>query len=130
MAVGLSPAVCASLLDALFNQTNYTAPTALWMQLHTGDPGAAGTSNVATETDRVDVTTLFSNSSGNSCTNSGDITWTGVAASEDFTHWSIHSASTAGSFYQSGLVTANAVTINDNFTIPAGDFDHSFSAAA
>jgi hypothetical protein len=130
MAVGLASATAASLLDALLNQTNYTAPTALHMQLHVGDPGAAGTSNVATETDRINVTALFSAASGGTCTNSGDITWTAVAGSEDYTHWSIFSASSAGTFYVSGTMTANAVVAGDNFTIPAGDLDFTLSTAA
>ena len=38
MTVGLAAATANSLLDALFNATNYTAPTAIWMKLHVGDP--------------------------------------------------------------------------------------------
>lgn len=130
MAVGLASAVAASILDALFNQANYTAPTALHIQLHTGDPGAAGTSNVATETDRQDITSSFSAASGGTVTNDVAITWTNVAGSEDFTHYSVWSASSAGTFYWSGTITANAVTAGDTFTIPVGDLDGSLSTAA
>ena len=130
MAVGLASATAQSLLNALFNQANYTAPTALHIQLHTGDPGAAGTANVATETDRQDITSSFSTASGGTVTNDVAITWTNVAGSEDFTHYSVWSASTAGTFYWSGTITANAVTAGDTFTIPVGDLDGSLSTAA
>jgi len=130
MSVGLSAATANSLLNAIYNQTNYTAPTAIWLQLHVGDPGPAGTSNVATETTRKDITSSFSAASGGAVTNDVAITWTGVSGTEDFTHWSLWSASSAGTFYQSGTVTANAVTAGDTFTIPVGDFDVSLSTAA
>lgn len=130
MATGLASATSAALLDALFNQTNYTAPTALWLQLHVGDPGAAGTANVATENTRKDITSSFSSASGGAVTNDVAITWTGVSGTEDYTHWSMWSASSAGTFYISGTITANAVTTGDTFTIPAGDLDVTLSTAA
>lgn len=130
MATGLASATSAALLDALFNQTNYTAPTALWLQLHVGDPGAAGTANVATENTRKDITSAFAAASGGTVTTNAAVTWTGVSGTEDYTHWSMWSASSAGTFYISGTITANAVTTGDTFTIPAGDLDVTLSTAA
>ncbi len=130
MAVGLASATSAALLDALVNQANYTAPTALWIQLHTGDPGAAGTSNVATETTRKDVTSAFAAASGGSVSSDTAVTWTGVAGSEDFTHYSIHSASSGGTFYWSGTITANPVTAGDTFTLGIGDIDLTITTAS
>jgi hypothetical protein len=130
MAVGLASATAQSLLNALFNATNYTAPTALHIQLHVGDPGSAGTANVATETDRQDITSSFSTASGGTVTNDVAISWTTVAGSEDYTHYSVWSASTNGTFYWSGVITANAVTAGDTFTIPVGDLDGTMSVAA
>lgn len=130
MAVGLASATSAALLDALTNQANYTAPTALWIQLHTGDPGAAGTSNVATESTRKDVTAAFAAASGGTVTTNTAVTWTNVAGSEDFTHYSIWSASSAGTFYWSGTITANPVTAGDTFTLGSGDIDLTISTAS
>lgn len=130
MAVGLASATAAALLDALFNQTNYTAPTAIWMKLHTGDPGAAGTSNAATETTRKDVTAVFAAASGGTVTSNVAVTWTAVAGTEDYTHYSIWSASSAGTFYWSGTITANSVTAGDTFTLASGDIDATLSTAA
>jgi len=52
MATGFAAAVAASILNGLCRATNWTAPTEFWVKLHTGDPGAAGTSNAAGETTR------------------------------------------------------------------------------
>jgi len=130
MAVGLASAVSAALLDALANQANYTAPTALWIQLHVGDPGAAGTANVATESTRKDVTSSFSAATGGAVTNDVAVTWTNVAGTEDFTHWSVWSASSSGTFYWSGTITANPVVAGDTFTLPVGDIDLTLTTAS
>lgn len=130
MTVGLASATAASLLDALFNQTNYTAPTAIWIKLHVGDPGSAGTSNAATETTRKDVTAVFAAASGGTVTSNVAVTWTSVAGSEDYTHYSIWTLVAAGTFLWSGTITANPVTAGDTFTLAVGDIDASISTAA
>lgn len=130
MAVGLAPSFAEDILDAIGNQTNLTAPTALYAQLHTGDPGAAGTSNVATETTRQEITSSFSAASGGALTTDTAITWTNVAGTEDYTHYSVWSAASNGTFYWSGTITANSVTAGDNFTIAIGDLDFTLTVAA
>ncbi len=130
MAEGLASATAQSLLNALFNQTNYTAPTAIWMQLHTGAPGSAGTSNVAGNTTRKDVTAVFSTASGGTVTNDVAVTWTSVSTSEDYTHYGIFTASSAGTFLWSGTITANPVTAGDTFTLAIGDIDASITTAS
>lgn len=130
MAVGPSSAVAAAILNAYFNATNITAPTAIWIQLHTGDPGASGTSNIATETTRKDITSVFSAASGGTVTSDTLVSWTNVAGSEDYTHFSIHSASSNGTFYWSGTITANAVTAGDTFNLAVGDIDIALSPVA
>ena len=114
MAVGLSTTAANALLTSLAG--SYT-----WVQLHTADPGANGTTAVAVETDRVQVT--WSAPSNGAMSNSAQLQWTAVAGSEDYTHFSVWTASSAGTFGFSGTVTANAVTTGDTFTIPAGDLD-------
>lgn len=44
-----------AMLDAWAGRAAYTQ-TDVWVKLHTGDPGAAGTSNAATNTARQQVT--------------------------------------------------------------------------
>ena len=130
MAVGLAPAFAEDILDAIGNQTNLTAPTALYIQLHTDDPGVVFKGTAATETTRKDITSSFSAASGGALTTDTAITWTNVAGTEDFTHYSVWSASSSGTFYWSGTITANAVTAGDTFTIAIGDLDFTLTVAA
>ena len=131
MPVGLAAAVANAWLNALVRAANYTAPTAVYAQLHTGDPGASGTSNVATETTRQDITSAFDDAaSGGEIENNEAVTWTNVAATEDYTHISLWSASSDGTFYASGTITANSVTAGDNFTLPVGDIDLTLTVAS
>jgi hypothetical protein len=130
MAVGMAPATANAVLNAYYNATNITAPTAIWFQLHVGDPGAAGTANVATETTRKDVTAVFAAASGGAVTSDTLVSWTNVAGSEDYTHWSLWTASSGGTFLWSGTMTANAVTAGDTFNLAVGDIDISLTVAA
>jgi len=102
--------------------------TYTWAQLHVGDPGANGTANVAVETDRVQVT--WGSSAGGLVSNTAQVQWTNVAGTEDYTHISLWTASSAGTFGFSGTVTANAVVTGDTFTIPVGDLDVSVTLAS
>lgn len=126
----MSEATANAVLNAYWNQTNITAPTAIWLQLHVGDPGANGTANVATETTRKDVTAVFAAASAGAVTSDTAVTWTSVAGTEDFTHWTLWSASSAGTFYWSGTITANPVVIGDTFTFNIGDLDVSITTVA
>lgn len=122
MATGLKATVANSLLDALFRATNYTAPTEIWIKLHTGDPGAAGTSNAAGETTRKQAS--FAAASSGAITTNADLTWTNVSNTETVSHWSAWDASTAGNFICSDdLASAKALTAGDTFTIASGDLD-------
>lgn len=118
---GLSDYAEPKILDVLFNNTAFGAVANVYMKLHTGDPGDAGTSNAATETTRKEVT--FAAASGGTIANDAAITWTNVAATEDYTHFSLWDNSTAGNCLFTGTITANAVTAGDTFTIASGDLD-------
>lgn len=133
MALGLSSTQANAVLDAYFNQTNLTAPTAIWMKLHVGAPGAAGTSNAATETTRKDVTAVFPAASSGTVTSNVAVTWTSVAVSgstETYTHFSIWTLVTAGTFLWSGTVSANPVAAGDTFTLASGAATASLSTAS
>lgn len=97
-----------------------------WLQLHTGEPGAAGTSNVATEADRVQVTwgsvTLAVDSKSVEIAFTADAEWLAVAGSEDYQYVSGRSASTAGTVGWTGEITADAVVVGNDFRIPAGAY--------
>lgn len=97
-----------------------------WLQLHTGEPGAAGTANVATEADRVQATwgsvTLAVDGKSVEIAFTNDPEWLAVAASEDYGYVSGRSASTAGTVGWTGELTADAVVAGNNFKIPAGAY--------
>ena len=129
MAAGISSAQANSILDAYARAQTYTAPTAFWIKLHTGDPGVAGAGNAATNATRQQGT--FSAASGGSITTSADLTWTSVSTTETYSYVSFWSSSASGTFLGSDdLTTARAVTAGDNFTITAGQLTLSLTPVA
>jgi hypothetical protein len=127
MAIGLSAYLANALLNTFCNATSFSVATP-YMKLHIGDPGSAGTSNPAVNTTRKSVS--FAAAASGAIANDAQISWTSVAATEDYTHWSLWDASSAGNFLQSGTITANAVTIGDTFNINTGDLDITTSVAS
>jgi hypothetical protein len=121
MAVGHSVTAANSQLDTLVGTYD-------WIQLHDGDPGSAGTANVATEDTRLEVT--WGSASGGAVTTTADLEWTDVPAAEDFTNFSVWTAETDGTFGFSGTITSNEVGIGDDFVIATGDLDVSYNLAA
>ena len=99
-------------------QANIALDTALagttWIQLHTGSPGAAGTSNVASNSTRKS-TTMASASAGDKATNAS-ISWTSVPTTETYTFFTVWTASSAGTFLYSGSITGGAVTAGNDFS--------------
>lgn len=97
--------------------------TYVWAKFHTGDPGANGTANAATNTTRVEIDWDTPDSSEPgvvTMTHTDALAWVTVPASEDYTHVTIWDDATAGVFGGSGLITADAVGVGSNFTLPAG----------
>lgn len=102
------------LLESLRNVPATVAN--VYVKLHTGDPGEAGTSNAATETTRKSIS--FSAASGGSMASSATVEWTNVGYSETYTHWSLWDNSTAGNCLWSGSLSSSAaVTAGDTFQI-------------
>lgn len=129
MAVGLAAATANAILDALCRSVTWTEPAAVHIKLHVGDPGAAGTSNAAVETDRV-LATFASPASGGAISNTATLTWTAVAGAEDYTHYSAWDAGSGGNFVWSGLITADAVLVGNDFVVPVGGLSVSLTVAS
>lgn len=129
MAEGFAAATANSILNSIFRNAAWTPPAATYVQLHVGAPGAAGTSNVASNTTR-QLGTFGTNASAGSIANTAAITWTSVPTSEDYTHFTVWSASTAGSFQCSGTITANPVVTGDTLTFAIGAFTASVPVAS
>lgn len=105
-----------AILDTLRNQP--LAFAAVYVKLHTGDPGEDGIANAATEATRQAVT--FSAASGGSISANSQPSWTNVAAQETYTHFSLWDAETDGNCIGSGALNAPAaVEAGDNFTLTA-----------
>jgi hypothetical protein len=129
MTVGLSATVLNAWLDGLGNASNWTAPTVFYVKLHTGDPGAAGTSNAAGNTTRQQAS--FAAASGGAITTDAALTWTNVSTSETYSHVSFWDHVSAGNFLGSDdLATPRAVVAGDNFTIATGDLDLAITPVA
>ena len=90
--------------------------TSAYLQLHTGDPGEDGTSNVASETTRQAVS--FAAASGGSMASSATVEWTNVSTTETYSHWSLWDASSSGNHLWYGALASNAsVVAGDTFQI-------------
>lgn len=108
MTVGIAAGTANSQLDSELNST--------YVQLHTGDPGASGTANVASTT-RQAVT--FAAASAGSKALSSSSSWTNWAdGSVTITHISVWTADSAGTFRRSAALTASQPIVNGNtFTL-------------
>lgn len=103
MTVGQSTTHAHAILNVL-RGTTYTAVTP-YVAWHTGDPGSAGTANASATTTRMAMT-LGAPSAGSAVSSS--MSWTSwVPAAETLTHFSIWTASTSGTFLQSGALSAS-----------------------
>lgn len=111
MARGFGTPGANTALDAL-------AAAYPWAGLHVGDPGAAGTSNTATETTRKQVT--WGAAAAGVVANSAAFSWTNIAGSQDATDVTYKSASSAGNFGCSGTITANSYVAGDTVTVAIG----------
>jgi hypothetical protein len=115
MTVGLAPATAAAILN-IYRATNITAPAAIYMKLHIGDPGAAGTANSSAVTTRNAIT--WNAPSGGSMTLLA-VSGYSMTTAETITHVSFWDSATVGTFWQSAALTASQAVINGstlNFT--------------
>jgi hypothetical protein len=115
-----SDLVANSWLDALCRNTSYSE-AAVWVKLHLGDPGAAGTANPAAETTR-EQATFGAAATSRAIANTAAVEWLAVSTTEIYTHVSLWDASSGGNFLGSDdLSSSAAVTSGQDFDIPAGD---------
>lgn len=104
------------ILDHTTGRASWTAPSTVYVKLHTGDPGEDGTGNAATETTRKSVS--WSAASSGSIASSATLEWTNVSTTETYSHWSLWDNSTAGNCLWSGALSSSAaVTAGDTFQI-------------
>lgn len=125
MATGLSTVNLAhawlSSMRGAGNGVTFTAPSALYAQAHTADPGASGTTAVSTGVATRQVMG-FGAPSGGSMALSTSPSWTATGA-DTITHVSVFSASSAGTFYASApLTVSKTVASADTLTLSSFAF--------
>ena len=111
MTVGLSAANTANKLLETIGRTGTTFTAGvLYVKLHTGDPGSAGTANASAVTTRY-AATFSAASAGSMALTSMGGTYA-MTGTETISHISLHDASTAGNFLWSVALTASKSVIN------------------
>jgi hypothetical protein len=104
------------ILEHTTGKTAWTIPSNVYVKLHTGDAGEAGTTNAATETTR--KVAAWATAASGSIATSATLEWTNVAATETYSHWSLWDASTGGNCLWTGALSSSAaVTAGDTFQI-------------
>lgn len=114
--MGFKTTVRNAWLDAIFNQTNYTAPSNVYVSLHTGDPGDTGANEVSGGSyARADGTSSFPAASSGSCANNVAITFPTASGSwGTVSHVGLWDASSTGNWLGGGSLSASK-------TIASGD---------
>lgn len=112
MAVGLSSTTMDNILNT-FRGTTYTAPAGVFVQVHVGDPGAAGTANPSAVTSRQSATFAAPTTDGTGrAINLSNTPTFSMTATETISHISLWSATSAGTFLQSAALTSSVPVIN------------------
>jgi hypothetical protein len=120
MAVGLSAVNTANawlnVLRGGGNGVTFTAPATVYVEAHTADPGASGTTAVSTGCATRQALT-FAAASGGVMSLSASPSWT-ATGTDTITHIALFSASSAGTFYGSAaLTTSKTVASGDTLTL-------------
>jgi hypothetical protein len=105
----MSDGFSTTLANALLNVLEGTAPTTyttIWCQIHTADPGTAGTTSVSAGSSTRSSFTFGAASAG-VVTMSGTPSFTNGGTSETITDISVWSASTSGTFLFSVTLSAS-----------------------
>ncbi len=123
MATGVASASAASSLDTILGTSANR-----YVQLHPADPGAAGTTSIAANTTRAVV--QFAAASGGAKSSNADASWTSVSTTETYSHFSIWSAASSGTFYFSGTISGGGVTAGQDFKISSGSLTVNITPAS
>lgn len=105
MTVGVSTYLENKILECMRGNTFSVAT--VYIQMHTGDPGAAGTSNVSVRATGRKSVTYSAAAGGVMATSAGTSNWTnGGGSTETLTHYSRWDAASGGNFLGSAQLQA------------------------
>ncbi len=116
------------ILNCYLNQTNITAPTNIYVGLHTADPTDAGSGAEVSGNNysRIEITDKFGTASGTGGSVSSNADITGFTATGGdwgtITHIGIYDASTSGNLlFHTALDSSATVNNGDSFQISSGN---------
>ncbi len=99
-----------SILDAILNQVNLTADTAIYLSLHTADPGTTGASEVSDATyARQNVTAAFPSAASHACSNNVAIEYPAATTGFTAAYYGIWTAASGGTFRMGGDINPDKV---------------------
>lgn len=107
MTVGISAVNLANIWLNYLRGTTPTAPGAVYVKLHTADPGATGTTGAAAGSTTRPAITWAAAASGAMAMNGTAPSWTNGGTTETITHISFWDSATAGNFIGSSALTAS-----------------------
>lgn len=121
MTTGAAATTLANKWLDMLGATAFTAPTVTAAKLHTGDPGAAGTTAASAVTTRQSLS--WSAASGGSKAISASPTAWSMTTNEVISHVSVWDSTTAGNFlYSFALTAAKTVSNGDTLTLTSHSF--------
>jgi len=123
---GFSNYLETEILDHVFAGNAYTAPTTLYLALHTADPAEDGSgAEVSTSGTAYARQTVTFTVSGNTATTDAAVEYsTATANFGTVSHVAVWDASTAGNMLAfAALTSSKTIETGDVFRVPAGDLD-------
>lgn len=119
MAEGLSTTLVSNILNTLRSAGAAFGPVSTYAQLHTANPGAAGTTAISAGSTTRSAFTFAASSSGSALALTGtNPSWTNGGTSETITDISVWTASSGGTFLFSVALTASKTwSSGDSFTL-------------
>lgn len=121
---GFSNYLETEVLDHVFGGNAYTAPSTLYLALHTADPAEDGSgAEVSTTGTAYARTAVTFTVLGNTATSSAAVEYaTATASYGTVTHVGVWDASTAGNLLAyAELTSSKAIETGDVFRVPSGD---------
>lgn len=114
------------ILDKVFNNTDFTHPTTLYLSLHTADPVGTG-ANEVTGGSYARQTVDFTTAASGAITSSADVEFQGMPGAT-VTHVALWDAASGGTvWWEDALSVQKVVAAGDTFRVSAGDYDISLS---
>lgn len=114
------------ILDHVFGGAAYTAPSTLYLALHTANPDEdASGAEVSTSGTAYARQTVAFTTSGNTTSNTAAVEYaTATANFGTVTHVAVWDAATAGNMLAyAALTSSKTIETGDVFRVPAGDLD-------